>query len=76
MADMVSKFEYSAPLHKYAVNATDYLLQYSQYDVLCTGVVVFNRDRKLLLVQRAADEHAFPNMWVSTLGCPLTKVLL
>lgn len=50
------------------MNAAEFLRQRSQYDVLCTGIVVFNKNGKLLLVQRAADEKAFPDMWVSTPG--------
>lgn len=60
-------FEYPPSLEEYAVNAAEYLRLHPEYQVLCSGVVVFNGDGKLLLVQRAADEKAFPNMWVSGL---------
>jgi 8-oxo-dGTP pyrophosphatase MutT (NUDIX family) len=56
---------YEPTLQEYAVNEQVYLQQHPKYDVLCTGVVVFDKDGKLLIVQRAADEKAFPNMWVS-----------
>jgi hypothetical protein len=56
--------DYPSSLQQYAVTGTEYLCQHPEYDVLCTGIVVFNEDGKLLLVQRAADEMAFPNFWV------------
>ena len=55
---------YDDSLEEYAVTAKDYLRQHPEYDVLCTGVAVFNKEGKLLLVQRAADERAFPDFWV------------
>jgi hypothetical protein len=58
-------FSYEPALQEYAVNEQVYLQQHPEYDVLCTGVVVFDKDGKLLIVQRAADEKAFPNMWAS-----------
>jgi hypothetical protein len=58
-------FDYPPSLEEFAVNAAEYLHQHPEYDVLCTGVAVFNEEGKLLLVRRAADEKAFPNMWVS-----------
>ena len=64
MAANLANFEYPPSLQGYAVNEAEYLRQHPEYDVLCTGVVVFNKDGKLLLVQRAADEKAFPNFWV------------
>lgn len=67
-------FNYPTSLEKYAVNAAEYLRQHPEYDVLCTGVVVFN-EGKLLLVQRAADEKAFPNMWVSLCSPPALQIL-
>jgi len=66
MTGSLPKFEYPSSLQEYAVNAAEYLRQHPQSDVLGTGIVVFNKDKKLLLVQRAADEKAFPDMWVST----------
>ncbi|KAH7382559.1 NUDIX hydrolase domain-like protein [Phaeosphaeria sp. MPI-PUGE-AT-0046c] len=59
----MTAFDYPSVLEDYAVNAAEYLRQHPKYHMLCTGVVVFNGDGKLLLVQRAADEKAFPNMW-------------
>jgi isopentenyldiphosphate isomerase len=67
MASTTTKFSYEPTLQEYAVNDREYLRRHPEYDVLCTGVVVFDKDGKLLLVQRAADEKAFPNMWVSSL---------
>jgi isopentenyldiphosphate isomerase len=58
------KFEYPPSLNEYAVTASEYLEQHKEYDFLCTGVAVFNTDGKLLLVQRAANEKAFPEAWV------------
>ncbi|KAF1913249.1 NUDIX hydrolase domain-like protein [Ampelomyces quisqualis] len=63
MAKATTEFQYPASLQEYAIDAAAYLRQHVEYDVMCTGVVVFNKDGKLLLVQRAADEKAFPNMW-------------
>lgn len=57
--------EYSADLQEFAIPAPAYLSQHPQHDVLVTGAVVFDKDGKLLLVQRAADERAFPDFWVS-----------
>jgi hypothetical protein len=57
--------DHPACLNEYAINAAEYLRQHPEYSVLCTGVVVFDKHGKLLIVQRAADESAFPNMWVS-----------
>jgi len=56
--------DYPVALKEYAVTAQEYLSQHPEYNVLCTGVVVFDKTGKLLLVQRAADEKAFPNLWV------------
>lgn len=73
MTEATTEFEFPSSLQEYAVNAAEYLRQHPEYDVMCTGVVVFNQDGKLLLVQRAADEKAFPNMWVSmSQGHPMT----
>lgn len=57
--------EYSADLQEFAISAPEYLSQHGQHDVLVTGAVVFDKEGKLLLVQRAADERAFPDCWVS-----------
>ncbi|KAF2824525.1 hypothetical protein CC86DRAFT_468621 [Ophiobolus disseminans] len=63
MADTLPHFDYPASLQEFAVNDAEYLRQHPEYNVLCTGVIVFNKEGKLLLVQRAADEKAFPNLW-------------
>lgn len=63
MAD--AKLSHAPSLQEFAVNESEYLHQHPEYDVLCTGVVVFSKVGKMLLVQRAADEKAFPNLWVS-----------
>ncbi|EUC44314.1 hypothetical protein COCMIDRAFT_6384 [Bipolaris oryzae ATCC 44560] len=55
--------EYSADLQEFAISAPEYLSQHTQHDVLVTGAVVFDKDGKILLVQRAADEKAFPDFW-------------
>ncbi|EMD94079.1 hypothetical protein COCC4DRAFT_131599 [Bipolaris maydis ATCC 48331] len=55
--------EYSADLQEFAISAPEYLSQHGQHDVLVTGAVVFDKEGKLLLVQRAADERAFPDCW-------------
>ena len=62
---MSTPLEYSADLQEFAISEAEYLRQHPEYNVLVTGAVVFNRDGKLLLVQRAADEIAFPDFWVS-----------
>jgi isopentenyldiphosphate isomerase len=64
MEEPIPKFDFSSSLQEYAVTAAYYLRQHPEYNVLCTGIVVFDKDGKLLLVQRAADEKAFPDMWV------------
>ena len=64
MAASVS-LDYPPFLQEYAVSEQEYLRQHPQYDLLVTGAVVFNNEGKLLLVQRAADEKAFPTLWVS-----------
>jgi hypothetical protein len=64
MSSTTAPFHYPPSLQEYAVTAEEYLDQHPEYHVLCTGVVVFEKTGKLLLVQRAADEKAFPNFWV------------
>jgi isopentenyldiphosphate isomerase len=65
MTSSPQALEYPESLKDYAIPEREYLRQHEDCDVLCTGVVVFNKEGKLLLVQRAADEKAFPNFWVS-----------
>jgi isopentenyldiphosphate isomerase len=60
-----ASLDYSSFLQEYAVSEQEYLHQHPEHDLLVTGAVVFNKEGKLLLVQRAADEKAFPDLWVS-----------
>lgn len=64
MTSSILPMDYPAALQEYAVTAKEYLSQHTEYQVLCTGIVVFNKEEKLLLVQRAKDEKAFPDYWV------------
>jgi isopentenyldiphosphate isomerase len=64
MSNPTPTFEYPPDLQEYAVPAEEFLRQHPEHHILCTGVAVFNKEGKLLLVQRAADEQAFPNCWV------------
>ena len=66
MAQSVSPFGYPPSLEAYAIPGKDFLRQHPEYNVLVAGAVVFNQQGKILLVQRAADEQAFPNYWVSS----------
>ena len=66
MAKSVPLFDYPPSLEAYAIPAEDFLRQHPEYNVLVAGAIVFNQQGKLLLVQRAADEQAFPNYWVSS----------
>ncbi|RYN42169.1 hypothetical protein AA0113_g8068 [Alternaria arborescens] len=50
-------------LQEFAVSEAAYLRQHPEYDCLVTGSIVFNEEGKLLLVQRAAEERAFPDLW-------------
>lgn len=56
---------YPDSLQEYAVSEKDYLQQHPEYNCLVTGAIVFNKEGKLLIVQRAAEERAFPDLWVS-----------
>jgi hypothetical protein len=67
--------EYPPSLQEYAVPAKEYLGHHPEYDIICTGIVIFNKDGKLLLVQRAAGEMAYPNFWVGGLGRGFTCTL-
>jgi hypothetical protein len=71
MTASVSPLDYPPSLQEYAVSEQDYNRQHPEHDLLVTGAVVFNKEGKLLLVQRAADEKAFPNLWVSSILSPL-----
>jgi isopentenyldiphosphate isomerase len=65
MTASVGSLDYPSSLQEYAVSEQEYLRQHPEFDLLVSGAVVFNKEGKLLLVQRAADEKAFPNFWVS-----------
>ncbi|KAF1946840.1 hypothetical protein EJ02DRAFT_197846 [Clathrospora elynae] len=60
---MSTSLTYPSSLQEYAVSEKEYVRQHPEYDLLVTGAVVFNREGKLLIVQRAADERAFPDLW-------------
>jgi hypothetical protein len=75
MASANPSFEYPPSLQEYAVSAKEYLGQHPEYDIICTGIVIFDKDGKLLLVQRAADEMAYPNFWASGPGSGFTCML-
>lgn len=57
--------DYPASLQEYAIPESVYLSQHHDVHILCTGAVVFDSEKKLLLVQRAKDEKAYPDAWVS-----------
>jgi 8-oxo-dGTP pyrophosphatase MutT (NUDIX family) len=61
----MDSLEYPESLREYAVSEAAYLQQHPEYDCLVTGSIVFNTEGKLLLVQRAAEERAYPDFWVS-----------
>lgn len=65
MSKTILPFDYDPSLEEYVVNAEAFLSTHLEYDILCTGIAIFDQQGKLLLVQRAAEEHAFPNAWVS-----------
>ncbi|CAI6337098.1 unnamed protein product [Periconia digitata] len=56
-------FECDPSVHKYQVSEKEYLGQNSQHHVVCVGITIFNEENKLLLVQRAKSEKAFPCFW-------------
>lgn len=57
-------FDFPSSLQEYAIPEKDYLNRHDDVHIICTGAVVFNNEGKLLLVQRAKEEKAFPNVWV------------
>lgn len=65
MHNSIPPFGYAHSLQEYAVSESEYLSQHHDVHIICTGAVVFNKAGQLLLVQRAKDEMAFPNAWVS-----------
>lgn len=69
MSLSAQSLNYPSSLQEYAVSEQEFLRLHPEYQVLCTGIVVFNSEGKLLLVQRAVDEKAYPNFWVSDNWC-------
>ncbi|KAF1361215.1 hypothetical protein EJ07DRAFT_164777 [Lizonia empirigonia] len=63
MSALLSPFDYATSLEQYAIPEGEYLSQHQDVHIICTGAVVFNKEGKLLLVQRAKEEKAFPNVW-------------
>ncbi|KAF2850459.1 hypothetical protein T440DRAFT_468444 [Plenodomus tracheiphilus IPT5] len=63
MSKSSPSLQFGPDLQEYAVPDQEFLRQHPEYDILCTGVAVFNEEGKLLLVRRAKDELAFPNAW-------------
>lgn len=61
----MNSLHYPDSLQEYAVSEKVYLEQHPEYNCLVTGSIVFNKEGKLLIVQRAAEERAFPDLWVS-----------
>jgi hypothetical protein len=61
-------FEYHPSIKEYLCSAKEHLQQNREYDVVCVGAVVFNQEGKLLLVQRARTEKAFPEFWVLSMA--------
>ncbi|KAF2636907.1 hypothetical protein P280DRAFT_472775 [Massarina eburnea CBS 473.64] len=55
--------EYDPSVQEYLLSEKQYLQNNGQYQVLCVGIVLFNKEGKLLLVQRAKTEKAFPEFW-------------
>lgn len=58
-------FDIPSSLQEYAISEKEYIDQHEGVHIICTGAVVFNKEGKLLLVQRAKDEKAFPDAWVN-----------
>jgi isopentenyldiphosphate isomerase len=69
-------FDYDPSLQEYAVSRDNFLSQHGDIHMICTGAVVFNNASKLLLVQRAKEELAFANAWVSSHSRPLPDELM
>ncbi|KZM27812.1 uncharacterized protein EKO05_0010998 [Ascochyta rabiei] len=63
MSASIRPFDYAASLQKHAIPEGEYLSQHQDVHIICTGAVVFNDEGKILLVQRAKDEKAFPDAW-------------
>ena len=56
---------HSPSLSTYAIHTSSYLSQHPQLDCLaaCGFIFTSTSPRKLLLIQRAVKEPAFPNLW-------------
>ena len=63
----MASFNFDPSVSGYAITMKEFCGQNGPITTLCTGIVVFNNEGKLLLVQRASDEAAFPNIWVCIL---------
>ncbi|KAF2662665.1 hypothetical protein K491DRAFT_686542 [Lophiostoma macrostomum CBS 122681] len=63
MSPARASFEYPPALQQYMITEAEFFEQNPQYGKLCTGVVVFDDAGRMLLVQRAKEEKAFPNLW-------------
>ncbi|KAF2261506.1 hypothetical protein CC78DRAFT_499971 [Lojkania enalia] len=61
--DSKSPFEAPPDLQEYMVPDRVFIERNPQHNILAVGAVVFNSEGRMLLVQRAADEKAFPNFW-------------
>lgn len=57
-------FQYPETLQKYMITESEFFKQNPQYNKLCCGAVIFDTEGKMLLVQRAKTEKAFPDFWV------------
>ncbi|KAI8074086.1 NUDIX hydrolase domain-like protein [Gongronella butleri] len=53
----------ASKLSEYAISASEYLAQNGQYDRVVIGVAIFDANGRLLVVQRAAHESSFANMY-------------
>ncbi|KAJ4987893.1 hypothetical protein SVAN01_06623 [Stagonosporopsis vannaccii] len=63
MSAAKQSFDYPSSLQEYAIPESAYLSQHHDVHILCTGAIVFNSRGKMLLVQRAKDEKAYPDAW-------------
>jgi len=55
-------FTHSPTLTPFAITVEEYLTQHPEYDGLAGGAMVFDREDRLLTVQRAAHD-SMPNLW-------------
>lgn len=69
-------FEYRDSVQQYMVTAKEFLAQNPEYQILCTGAVIYDDSNKMLLVRRAATEKAFPNFWVSRDALPACQLFV